>query len=90
MPGISCRVEPLVRGRSLLSLKLARLLIIVVFITTCAQYFFCSQLAKTYANSTRKTPRIVFRVNKKASEQHCYRSDTYIANRVSLLQTLSV
>ena len=61
-------VEPYVRRCSLLSLNLAHLLIVVVFITTWRQYFVCSQLAKPYTNSTRTTPRIIFRVDKKASE----------------------
>ena len=90
MSGISCRVESYVRGCNSLSLNLAHLLIIVVFITTCAQYFACSQLAKTYANSTRKTPRVIFRVNRKSTEQHCYRPDTFIADPVYLLETLGV
>ena len=90
MSGISCRVEPYVRECNSLSLNLAHLLIIVVFITTCTQYFACSQLAKTYANSTRKTPRVIFRVNRKSPEQHCYRPDIFIADPVYLLETLGV
>ena len=38
---ISCRVGPHVRGRSLPSLNLVHLLIIVVFIATCTQYLVC-------------------------------------------------
>ena len=90
MSGISCRVEPHICGCSLLSLNLAHLLFIVVFITTCAQYFVCSQLAKTCTNSTRKTPMTIFRIKKNSSEQHCYRPDTFIADPVYLLETLGV
>ena len=37
----SCRVEPRVRGRSLPSLNLVHLLIIILFITTRTQYLVC-------------------------------------------------